>query len=166
MSLPLERYKNISGVKKNQGGAENNETGLFSVKHKARKILSGSPAGMQPLSNSLQLLHVATFKTRTSMSSCWASNCYSQTGKPWTPEIFLECHCVARKKPIRCEKRKPQARMLISLWFCGLLACPDLCCDWSSYNKHSWNISSAHGFHGRTVKLTCPMGDPFTKINH
>ena len=81
MSLPLERYKNISGVKKNQGGAESNETGLFSVKHKARKILSGSPAGMQPLSNSLQLLHVATFKTRTSMSSCWASNCYSQTGK-------------------------------------------------------------------------------------
>ena len=45
------------------------------------KILSGSPAGMQPLANSLQLLHVATFKTGTSMSSCWASNCYSQTGK-------------------------------------------------------------------------------------
>ena len=37
MSLPLERYKNISGVKKNQGGAESSETGLFSVKHEARK---------------------------------------------------------------------------------------------------------------------------------
>ena len=38
MSLPLERYKNISGVKKkNQEVAESNETGLFSVKHKARK---------------------------------------------------------------------------------------------------------------------------------
>ena len=44
---------------------------------------------------------------------------YSQTGKPWTPEIFLECYCLAREKPIRCEKTKPQARTLISLWFCG-----------------------------------------------
>ena len=51
-------------------------------------------------------------------------------GKPWTPEIFLECYCGARKKPIRAEKTKLQARMLISLWFCGLLACPDLCSDW------------------------------------
>ena len=30
---------------------------------------------------------------------------YSQTGKTvWTPEIFLECYCVARNKPIACEK--------------------------------------------------------------
>ena len=49
------------------------------------------------------------------------------------------------------EKTKPQARTLISLWFCGLLACPNLCCDWSQHNKHSWNISSVHGFPGRTV---------------
>lgn len=28
---------------------------------------------------------------------------YSQTGKPWTPEIFLEC-CVERKKPIGRKK--------------------------------------------------------------
>ena len=40
-------------------------------------------------------------------------------GKPWTPEIFLGCYCVARKKPISGEKTKPQARTLISLWFCG-----------------------------------------------
>ena len=40
-------------------------------------------------------------------------------GKPWTPEIFLECFCVARKKPIRHEKTELQARTLISLWFCG-----------------------------------------------
>ena len=33
MSLPLERYKNISGV----GGAESSEMGLFLVKHEARK---------------------------------------------------------------------------------------------------------------------------------
>ena len=52
-------------------------------------------------------------------------------GKPWTPEIFLECYCLAREKPIRREKTKPQARTLVSLWFCGQFACPDLCCDWS-----------------------------------
>ena len=38
-------------------------------------------------------------------------------GKPWTSEIFLDCDCVARKKPIRGEKTKPQARTLIGLWF-------------------------------------------------
>ena len=54
---------------------------------------------------------------------------YHQTGKTGTPEIFLECYCVAIKKAIRHEKTKPQARMLISLFFCGLLACPDLRCD-------------------------------------
>ena len=26
-------------------------------------------------------------------------------GKPWIPEMFLECYCVARKKPIRPEKQ-------------------------------------------------------------
>ena len=34
-------------------------------------------------------------------------------GKPWTPEIFLECYCVTRKKPIGREKTKPQTKMLI-----------------------------------------------------
>ena len=52
-------------------------------------------------------------------------------GKPWTPEIFLECYCLAREKSIRHEKTKPEARTLISSWFCGYFACPDLCCDWS-----------------------------------
>ena len=41
------------------------------------------------------------------------------------PEIFLECYCVARKKPIKCEITKPQERKLFSLWSCGLLASPD-----------------------------------------
>ena len=42
-------------------------------------------------------------------------------GKLRTPEIFLQCDSVARKKPIRHvnEKTKLQARLLISLWFCG-----------------------------------------------
>ena len=54
---------------------------------------------------------------------------YHQTGKTGTPERFLECYCVAIKKPIRHAKTKLQARMLISLWVCGLCSCPDLCCD-------------------------------------
>ena len=69
-------------------------------------------------------------------------------------EIFLECYCVARKKPIRYEKTKLQARLLISLWFCGLFTCPDLCRDWSWHNKHSWDISSVHGFPGCTLEFT------------
>ena len=40
-------------------------------------------------------------------------------GKPWTPEIFLEYNCVARKKPIRREKTKPRATTLTSLCFYG-----------------------------------------------
>ena len=35
----------------------------------------------------------------------WTEEYYSQTRKTvWTPEIFLECYCVARNKPIACEK--------------------------------------------------------------
>ena len=40
--------------------------------------------------------------------------------KPWTPEIFLECYCVARKKSIMREKTKRQARTLITV--CGFVA--------------------------------------------
>ena len=50
-------------------------------------------------------------------------------GKLWTSEIFLECYCLAREKPIRHKKTKLQARTLISLWFCAQFTCPDLCCD-------------------------------------
>ena len=67
-------------------------------------------------------------------------------GKLWTSEIFLECYCLAREKPIRHKKTKLQARTLISLWFCGQFACPDLCCGWSLHNKQSWDISSVHAF--------------------
>ena len=77
---------------------------------------------------------------------------YSQTGKTMNTRIISGMFFfLQEKKPIRREKTKPQARTLISLWFCGLLACPNLCCDWSQRNKHSWNISSVHGFPGRTV---------------
>ena len=44
--------------------------------------------------------------------------------------------CVARKKPIRREKTKPQTATVISLWFSGLLACPELYFDWALDNQH------------------------------
>ena len=71
--------------------------------------------------------------------------------KPWTPEIFVECYCVARNKPIRREKTKPQTTTVINLCFWGLLAYPELYCDWPVHNQHSWNFSGVHGFLSLTV---------------
>ena len=39
--------------------------------------------------------------------------------KPWTQELFLECYCVARKKPIRRKMKKPQAVTVIRFVACG-----------------------------------------------
>ena len=66
--------------------------------------------------------------------------------KPLTPEIFMECYCVARNKPIRRKITKPQTATVISLWFWGLLAYPELYCDWPVHNQHSWNFSGVHAF--------------------
>ena len=71
--------------------------------------------------------------------------------KPWTPEIFMECYCVARNKPIRREITKPQTATVSSLWFWGLLACPELYCDWSVHNQNSCSFSGVHGFLSLTV---------------
>ena len=71
--------------------------------------------------------------------------------KPWTPEIFMECYCVARNKPIRREITKPQTATVISLWFWSLLACPELYCDWPVHNQHSWKFSGVHSFLSLTV---------------
>ena len=49
--------------------------------------------------------------------------------KPWTPEIFMECYCVARNQPITREITKPRTATKISLWFWVLLAYPELYCD-------------------------------------
>ena len=57
---------------------------------------------------------------------------YCETHK--TPEIFMECFCVAKRKPVRHEKPKPQTARIVSLWFCGLLTCLELHCDWSLHN--------------------------------
>ena len=65
----------------------------------------------------------------------------------------MECYCFARNKPIRREITKPQTATVISLWFWGLLAYPELYCDWPVYNQHSWNFSGAHGFLSLTVIL-------------
>ena len=35
--------------------------------------------------------------------------------KPLTLEIFMECYCIPRKKPVRHKKTKPQMAMAISL---------------------------------------------------
>ena len=50
--------------------------------------------------------------------------------KPWTPEIFMECYCVARNQPITREITKPRTETKISLWIWVLLAYPELYCDW------------------------------------
>ena len=71
--------------------------------------------------------------------------------KPWTPEIIMECYCVARNKPIRHEITKPQTATVINLWFWGLLAYPELYCDWPAHNPHSWNFSGVHCFVSLTV---------------
>ena len=52
----------------------------------------------------------------------------------------MECYCVARNKPMRSKRTKPQTATVISLWFEGLLAYPELYCD-STFLKNfrcSW----------------------------
>ena len=65
--------------------------------------------------------------------------------------IVMECYCVVRKKPISQEKTKPQtAAAVISMWFWGLLACPELM--WLSlHNQWSWNFWGVYGFLSLTV---------------
>ena len=80
-----------------------------------------------------EFLFNCPFSSFISIQSCMNQilerNITVKPGKLWTGEIFLECYCLAREKPIRREKTKQQARTLVSLWFCGQFACPELCCD-------------------------------------
>ena len=41
------------------------------------------------------------------------------------------------------------------MWFWGLLAYPELYCDWSVHNQHSWNFSGVHGLLSFTVIIYC-----------
>ena len=63
----------------------------------------------------------------------------------------MECCCVVRNKPIRCKITKLQNATVISLWFWGLLAYPELYCDWPLHNQHSRKFSGVHGFLSLTV---------------
>lgn len=49
--------------------------------------------------------------------------------KPETPELFMECFCVEKKKLINSGKSKPQMATVVSLWFWLLLACVEPFCD-------------------------------------
>ena len=74
--------------------------------------------------------------------------------KPWTREIFMECYCVARNKPIRREITKT-ANSNGSL-FCGFEVCSltEVYCDWPVPNQHvSWNFEGVHGFLSLTVNV-------------
>ena len=73
----------------------------------------------------------------------------------------MECYCDARNKPMRCEITKPQTASVISLWFWGLLAYPELYCEWPEHNQHSRKFSGVHGFLSLTVSPTKGVkGDP------
>ena len=79
-----------------------------------------------------KLVHVKVEKTKEgSVAAALPSTVSLKLTKPWTPQIFVECYCVGRRKPIRHGKTKLQTAMVISFWFWGLLACPKLYCDWS-----------------------------------
>ena len=85
----------------------------------------------------------------------------SQTGKAMnTRNISGVLCCVARKKPNRHEKTEPQARTLILSCSCVVV-----CMSWSLlwlvitvHNKHSWDISSVHGFPGCTITFLTFLG--------
>ena len=46
----------------------------------------------------------------------------------------------------RCEKSSLHAVTFIDLRFYGLLACPNLLCDWSEFNKEFNHFSGVHSF--------------------
>ena len=86
--------------------------------------------------------------------------------KPWTPDIYMKCYCVARNKPLRREITRPQKAAVISLWFSALVACPELYCYWpvpraimSNNGSCQYTIntpeifSGVHGFLSLTVMV-------------
>ena len=61
--------------------------------------------------------------------------------KPWTQGIFMECFCVARKKPFRHEKTKPQtvySHVLNLIVICQYTI--DLMHNWPHFLTHAVNI--------------------------
>ena len=76
------------------------------------------------------------------------------------PRLANVCLCVCQKVPgfslvimlwsLSSQDRRGIRISSISLWFWGLLACPDLCCNGSLHNKTSWDISGVHSFRSLT----------------
>lgn len=58
---------------------------------------------------------------------CWITNV--KLTKPETPELFMGCFCVEKKKLINSGKSKPWMATVVSLWFWLLLACVEPYCD-------------------------------------
>ena len=87
---------------------------------------------------SISCVDVSVIKPRTDMISIWWQLLWNsrKCDTSWR-EIFLECYCVAREEPTRRQETKPQAATVSSLRLGGLLACPDLPCDWSLRDKQS-----------------------------
>ena len=58
-------------------------------------------------------------KVNFTINYSWLSALTVRIQKPRTPELFLECYGVARKKPIRFKMKKPPAVTVISFVACG-----------------------------------------------
>ena len=58
----------------------------------------------------------------------------------------MECYCAVKRKSTRHEKPKPQTATVVSLWFCGFLAYPELHCDWSLHNQKFLKFFSSSQF--------------------
>ena len=80
-------------------------------------------------------------------------------GKPGTLEMFVECYFSPRKKPIRHEKTKLQARSVITV-VCGFVASSRVLI-FAVMGHNTINIpeiiSSVHGFPSRTVTCSSPL---------
>ena len=60
---------------------------------------------------------IHAFQSHRLFASSWHNNIFlwlteCESHKTWTPEIFMECYCVASTKPIECEITKPQTAMV------------------------------------------------------
>ena len=65
----------------------------------------------------------------------------------------MECYCFATNKPIRREITKPQTATVISLWFWGLLAYPELYWDWPAFSRMYLQFSQIqYQSDGMTIK--------------
>ena len=99
------------------------------------------------------LLH----KAYSFQKSCYfgsSRKSYCETQKTVNTRNINGMLLCCKEKANQAWKTKPQTATVISLWFWGLLACPELYFDWALDNQHSWNISGVHGFLSLIVMLS------------